>query len=154
MPDGKFWIAGRKEIPTFKSDPWEFYEHFLPDGPYPYLVLCNDGTEIRTMKIFDFPPDVEGDILLQGVQHPNLVDICEAFLFRIKLSVILEYRGFSVEDLLQHSLLPTEREIAHIISQVCCTYPWVNFIHIDFTGLGWYAIHPVKGTFGSPNINR
>ena len=41
---------------------------------------------------------------LLEIQHPNFDDICEAYLFRNEISAIVEYIGFSVEDLLQHSI--------------------------------------------------
>ena len=49
---------------------------------------------------------------LLEIQHPNFIDICEAYLFRNEISAIVEYVGFSVEDLPQHFIYPTEREIA------------------------------------------
>ena len=72
------------------------------------------------MRIFDVASDRESDreasFPLVGIQHTNFVDVCEAYLFRNEAFLILEYVGFSVEDLLQHSLLPTEREIAYIMN--------------------------------------
>jgi serine/threonine protein kinase len=78
------------------------------------------------MRTFGAASEDEMVFPLLEIQHPNFVDICEAYLFRNDISTILEYIGFSVEDLLQHSIYPTEREIAYIISQVSVTIPLLN----------------------------
>jgi serine/threonine protein kinase len=52
------------------------------------------------------------------IKHPNFVNICERYLFEGKIFVFTKYIRFSIEDLLFHSIYPTEREIAYIISQV------------------------------------
>ena len=124
VPKKKFWIARTKEFPAFTCNTWDFYEQFLKLHASCFIVLCNEGTEVRTMRIFgDASDDENGNgnktyFPLLQLQHPNFVDICEAYQFNNEISVILEYVGFSVEDLLQSSIYPTEREIAYIISQV------------------------------------
>lgn len=117
----EFWVARIKEFPCFKCNPWNFYESFLTLNPGQFLVLCNDGTEVRTMRIFgdaSVSSDGKAEFPLLPIQHPNFVDICEAYLFEQNISVIVEYVGFSIEDLLRNSIHPTEREIAFITSQV------------------------------------
>jgi serine/threonine protein kinase len=129
VADQEFWVARIRKIPKFICSPWDFYEPFLELSAHLSLVLCNEGTEVRTMRTFDAA--FEGEVAsedstffpLLEIQHPNFVDICEAYLFRNEISAIVEYIGFSVEDLLQHSIYPTEREIAYVISQVSMTIP-------------------------------
>lgn len=58
-------------------------------------------------------PEGKEVFLLLEIRHPNLVNICEAYLFRTESSAIVEYVGFSIQDLLRHSIYPTEREIAY-----------------------------------------
>jgi hypothetical protein len=130
VADQEFWVARIWEIPKFTCSLWDFYEPFLELNAHLSLVLCNEGTEVRTMRTFGAAS--EGKVVsedknffpLLEIQHPNFVDICEAYLFRNEISAIVEYVGFSVEDLLQHSIYPTEREIAYIISQVSVTIPF------------------------------
>ena len=62
-------------------------------------------------------PDREFYCLLE-IQHSNFVNLCERYLFEDKIFVFTEYVGFSIEDLLFHSICSTEREIAYIVSQV------------------------------------
>lgn len=61
---------------------------------------------------------------LLEIQHPNFVDLYEAYLFRGEIFAIVEYVGFSVADLLQHSIYPSECEIAYIISKVSRILPF------------------------------
>ncbi len=91
-----------------------------------FLVVCNDGKDVRIMRVFDAAPQGEGCFPLLEIQHPNFVDICEGYIFEDKIFAILEYVGFSVEDLLQYSIYPTEREIAYIISQVSLGPPFLD----------------------------
>lgn len=39
------------------------------------------------------------------IKDPNFVDICEVYLFKSDIFVILEYVGLSIEHLLQKSIL-------------------------------------------------
>ena len=65
--------------------------------------------------------------LLLGIQHPNFVDIEEAYLFKNEIFAIVEYVGFSIDDLLRHSISLSEPEIAYIISQVSSDASSVGF---------------------------
>jgi hypothetical protein len=82
------------------------------------------------MRIFgvaaEGEPEGEELFSLLEIQHPNFVDICEVYLFQNEIFAILEYVGFSIHDLLEHSVYPTEREIAYIISQVSRIIPFLN----------------------------
>ena len=82
------------------------------------------------MKVFGLATEdnLEGiEILtLLEIQHPNFGEVCEAFKFRNEVFVILEYVGFSIQDLLQRSIYPTENEIAYIITQVSRVPPSLN----------------------------
>ena len=75
------------------------------------------------MRTFGVASEGDDFFPLLEIQHPNFVDICEAYLFESDIFVIVDYVGFSIEDLLQHSILPTEREIAYIMSQVGVMLP-------------------------------
>jgi hypothetical protein len=77
------------------------------------------------------------------IQYPNFVNIYERYLLEDKIFAFTEYVGFSIEDLLFHSIYPTEREIAYIISQVSRTSPFPNPTLIDIAGLGWHSVHLV-----------
>ena len=48
----EFWTARLREFPAFVYNPWDFYEPFLKRGSRLSLVLCNDETEVRTIRIF------------------------------------------------------------------------------------------------------
>ncbi|KAI9774176.1 MAG: hypothetical protein M1839_001878 [Geoglossum umbratile] len=114
----EFWIAGMRKFPSFMCSPWDFYEPFLELSSCLSLVLCNDGTEVRVMRTFGVTSSGEEAFPLLQIQHPNFVDICEVYLFKDEIFAIVEYVGFSIEDLLQHFIYPTEYEITYIISQV------------------------------------
>ena len=128
VPKKDFWVARPKSIPSYNDSPWKYYERFVELGPNNSLVLCNDGREVRTLKIFDSAaslghmPNGKAPFSLFGIQHPNFVDIKEAYLFKDEIFAIVEYVGFSVHHLLRHSISLTEREIAYIISQVSIIY--------------------------------
>jgi hypothetical protein len=115
----EFWSARIRKIPSFRCNPWDFYEPFLKLDSGSSLVLCNDKTEVRMMRIFsEAQPKDEEPFPLLEIQHQNFVDICEAYLFRNEIFAIVEYVGFSIADLLQYSIYPSECEIAYITSQV------------------------------------
>lgn len=107
-----------REIPSFRCNPWDFYELFLKLGSGLSLVLCNNGTEIRVMRTFRVASRSDEVYYFPEIQHPNFVNICECYLFEDEISALAEYVGFSIEDLLIHSIYPIEQEIAYIISQV------------------------------------
>ena len=77
------------------------------------------------------------------IRHPNFVNICERYLFEDEIFIFTEYIGFSIEDLLFHSIYLIEREIACIISQVSRILPFLRPTFINITGLGWHIIHLV-----------
>jgi hypothetical protein len=116
-----------REFPAFICNPWDFYEPFPKRGSGISLVLCNDGTEVRIIRIFGHArkaqpkgEESEGEepFPLLEIQHPNFVDIYEAYLFKNEIFAIFEHVGFSIADLLQRSIYLSEREIAYITSQV------------------------------------
>jgi hypothetical protein len=77
------------------------------------------------------------------IQHPKFVDIHECYLFEDKTFIFTEYVGFSIEDLLFHSIYPTEREIAYIISQVSRISPFPRPTFVNTAGLDWHTIYLV-----------
>lgn len=140
VPKKDFWAFRCKSIPTYNESPWIYYERFVELGPNNSLVLCNDGTEVRTLKIYKDAAIVGHDykdtataghgkalVLLLGIQHPNFVAIKEAYIFKNETFAIVEYVGFSVDDLLRHSISLSEREIAYITSQVSSDASSVDF---------------------------
>ena len=82
------------------------------------------------MRTFGVASEGNTDFPLLEIQHPNFVDIYEAYLFKGDITVIVEYVGFSIEDLLQRSIYPTEREIAYITSQASLSLPYLNLSSI------------------------
>ena len=52
------------------------------------------------MRTFGVASEGNTDFPLLEIQHPNFVDIYEAYLFKSDIAVIVEYVGFSIEDLL------------------------------------------------------
>ena len=162
----EFWTARIRKIPSFRYNPWDFYEPFLKLGLYLSLVLCNNETEIRVMRIFDNVREDEQEcepenismskkpFPLLGLQHPNFVNIYECYLFKDEIFVFTEYIGFSVSDLLFHSIYLPEREIAYIISQVSRISPFLRSNFVNIAGLGWHSIHLVQETRSPTYINR
>lgn len=150
----EFWMARLRDIPSFKCDPWEFYEPFLKLGSGLTLVLCNNGTEIRVMKIFDIASGDQGGRPLLQVQHPNFVDIHEIYVFEDVASVFTEYIGFSIEDLLLRSIYPTEREIAYIISQVSHISSFFRSTFVNIAAPGCDKLHPFQETRSPMHFNR
>jgi len=112
-----FWVAQEKAIPCYDNSPWQFYESFGRFRSGPELVLCNANGEIRVITRYDVTFNGRGFRLPQ-IQHQNFVDIYETFLFEDRLFAISEYLDFSLEDLIQRRIYPTEPEIAFIINQV------------------------------------
>jgi hypothetical protein len=102
-----------REIPSFRCNPWDFYEPFLKLGSGLSLVLCNHRTEIRAMRTFGVVSHDEQVYCFPKIKHPNFVNICERYLFEGEIFVFTKYIRFSIEDLLFHSIYPTEREIAY-----------------------------------------
>ncbi|KFY42373.1 hypothetical protein V494_02448 [Pseudogymnoascus sp. VKM F-4513 (FW-928)] len=112
----EFWSTGLTEIPSFDSNPWDFYEPFLTLSSGRRLVLCNDRTSVREIRGFNTTPPNEYPY--SSIRHKNFVSVYETYLFEGEASGIIEYVGLSLEDLLQKSICFSEPEIAYIISQV------------------------------------
>lgn len=130
-----FWSAGERVIPSFVCSPWDFYEKFIELHTGAFLVLCSDRSTVRVIQQFDALSDeheVEsadssvGSVSsakftyfpLLSIRHQNFVDICESYLFERQVFAITEYVGFSLKDLLEHGIRPSESEIAYVVSQV------------------------------------
>ncbi|KFZ19012.1 hypothetical protein V501_00861 [Pseudogymnoascus sp. VKM F-4519 (FW-2642)] len=111
----EFWSAGLTEIPSFASNPWDFYEPFLTLSSGRRLVLCNDRTAVREIRGFNTTPPNEYPY--SSIRHKNFVNVYETYLYEGEASGIIEYVGLSLEDLLQKSICFSEPEIAYIISQ-------------------------------------
>lgn len=157
----EFWTARIRKIPSFVCNPWDFYKPFLKLGSGLSLVLCNNETEIRVMRIFNHMRNAQSEgedsegkepFPLLEIQHPNFVDLCEAYLFKDEIFAIVEYVGFSIADLLQYSIYPSECELAYITSQVCRILLFLNPLSADIAGLGWDTIHLVTGSPPSTHI--
>jgi hypothetical protein len=68
------------------------------------------------MRTFSIISHDEEGYYFPEIQHPNFVNICERYLFEDKIIIFIKYIGFSIEDLLFHSIYLIEQEIAYIIS--------------------------------------
>ena len=80
----------------------------------------NDGTDVRVITAYTKTQESnesDSNSILE-IQHPNFIDIYEVYHFKDQVFLISEYVDFSLDDLLQCSVYPTEIEIACIISQV------------------------------------
>lgn len=141
----ELWSAGERVIPSFDCSPWDFYEKFIELHTGGSLVLCDNRSTVRVIRVFRrvesgrTPVDThaEGTVCsspadsvrsvssspelpsfcLLPIRHQNFVGICEAYLFNHQIFAITEYVGFSLETLLQRGIRPLEPEIAYIISQ-------------------------------------
>ena len=112
-------VEDKGKSSTFTSNPWDFYTPFLKCGPSTCLVLCRDNKEVRTMRTFGIPSRrSQVGYSLFRIQHSSFIDIYEAYNFRGEIFAIVQYVGFSIEDLLQHSIYPSEAEMAYIVGQV------------------------------------
>ncbi len=118
----RFWVAGRRAIPSYNWCPWDFYESFVSFTAGLHLVQRNDGTDVRVITSYTITRDSNGSdsngSSILEIQHPNFIDIYEVYHFEDQIFLISEYVDFSLDDLLQCSIYPTEIEIACIISQV------------------------------------
>jgi hypothetical protein len=114
----ELWVAEIADIPSYSCSPWDFYEPFLYIASQHSLVLCNEGSEIRAINAFDTASVGEQGNRLPQIRYPNFVKIYEEYVYEDKICVISEHVGLSIADLLQHSIIPREAEIAFIISQV------------------------------------
>ena len=52
------------------------------------------------MRIFGEESEWQRVFPLLEIQHPNFIDLYEAYLFRSKIFAIIEYIGFLAENLL------------------------------------------------------
>ena len=138
----EFWSAGLTEIPSFASNPWDFYEPFLTLSSGRRLVLCNDRTAVREIRGFNTAPPNEYPY--SSIRHKNFVNVYETYLFEGEAFGITEYVGLSLEDLLQESICFSEPEIAYIISQVSRALSSSN--PTDVVGFGRHKIYLVKET--------
>jgi len=138
----EFWPAGLTEIPSFASNPWDFYEPFLTLSSGRRLVLSNDRTVVRDIRDLNVAPPNESPYIT--IRHKNFVNIYETYLFKGESSAIVEYVGLSLEDLLQKSICFSEPEIAYIISQVSRALSSSN--PTDVVGFGRHKIHLVQET--------
>ena len=123
----KFWVVGKRSIPCYDSSPWNFYEPFVGFESGPDLVLCNDKNEIQVITPYTPASNGSGFSLLQ-IQHQNFVDIYELYSFEGGLFAISEYLDFSLKDLIEGSVCPTEPEIVCIISQVRCMSSFISYV--------------------------
>ena len=124
-----FWVAGQKEVPAFVGSPWAVYEQLLPLASNVFIVLCNDRTTVRTMRVFGVAPSKDqADFPILNIRHPSFVNICEVYLFGNEIFSIVDYVGFSLADLLEHPIYPTEREIAYIVGQVSPPLPFSDLM--------------------------
>ena len=71
------------------------------------------------MKALGVESEDQKRIPFVKIRHRKFVGICEAYLCRNKFYISTEYIGVPGQDILQRSMYPTEREIAHIIGQAC-----------------------------------
>lgn len=116
----RFWVAGKRAIPSYDCCPWDFYESFVRFTSGLRLVQRNDGTDVRVITAYTKTRESnesDSNSILE-IQHPNFIDIYEVYHFEDQVFLISEYVDFSLDDLLQCSVYPTEIEIACIISQV------------------------------------
>jgi hypothetical protein len=110
-----FWLAGQRFILSHECSPWDFYELFANCESDVSLVLCNKRSGVLVMKT---SKDVQVDFNLPQMQHRNILDIYEVYLFKDQMFIISEYLDFSLDDLLRHDIYLTETEVACVISQV------------------------------------
>jgi len=82
-------------------------------------VQRNDGTDVRVVTTYGWIPNSNSNTSgFLEIQHPNFIDIYEVYYFEDQAFLISEYVDFSLDELLECSVYPTESEIACIISQV------------------------------------
>ncbi|KAH9205179.1 hypothetical protein DL95DRAFT_397905 [Leptodontidium sp. 2 PMI_412] len=82
------------------------------------LALCNHNTIARVIRIYPCPISTFPRNPIFQVQHRNFIDYYEAYLFKGQLFTVGENIDFSVEEMLDNALYPTESEIGYIIGQV------------------------------------
>jgi hypothetical protein len=87
-----FWIAGQRDILSYKCSPWDFYELLASCESDVSLVLCNKGSEIRVMKTHR---GISDDFNFPQMQHLNILDIYKVYFFKGRIFVIFGYLDFS-----------------------------------------------------------
>ena len=132
-----------RQVPSFRCNPWDFYEPFLKLGSGGLLVLCNNRTDTRVIRTFGVASECDEVYCFPEIQHPNFVNIYECYLFEDEIFIFTEYVGFSIENLLFHSVYPTKPEIAYIISRVSRISPFPTPTFVDIAGPGWHTVHLV-----------
>tara|TARA_R110002033_G_scaffold56023_1_gene104846 strand:+ start:251 stop:604 length:354 start_codon:yes stop_codon:yes gene_type:complete len=95
-----FWVAGKRDIPSYSCNPWDFYELFVECSSDVSLVLCNERTEVRMITTYSMAFDGRGFSLPQ-IHHPNFTEIYELYYAKDQVFVVSEYLDFSLEDLLK-----------------------------------------------------
>ena len=113
-----FWTSSVEEMPTYQCNPWDFYKPFLAIDGGQMLALCNHNADCRLIRTGQGSPAADQQKALHQVQHRNFVKYYECYCFEDRAFIVSEYVEFSVNDLLDNALYPTQREIAYIIGQV------------------------------------
>ncbi|CZT41139.1 uncharacterized protein RSE6_00834 [Rhynchosporium secalis] len=104
-------------MPIYHCNPWDFYKPFLKKDAERILVLCDHNTVARVMRTCPCPISTFPNDILQ-VQYRNFIDYYEAYLFEGQVLTVSENVDFSLKEMLESGLYPTEREIAYIIGQI------------------------------------
>lgn len=79
------------------------------------LVLCNHNTVARVIRIYPYPTSTFLRNTIFQAQHRNFIDYYEAYLFEGQLFTVSENIDFSLKEILDNAVYPTEREIAYIV---------------------------------------
>jgi hypothetical protein len=53
----RFWVAGKRAIPSYDCCPWDFYESFVSFTSGLRLVQRNDGTGVRVITAYTITHD-------------------------------------------------------------------------------------------------
>lgn len=101
-----FWVSSTQEMPIYHCNPWDFYKPFLKLDAERMLVLCNHNTVARVMRTCPCPISTFPNDILQ-VQHRNLIDYYEAYLFEGQVLTVSENVDFSLKEMLENGLYPT-----------------------------------------------
>ncbi len=112
-----FWASSTQEMPIYHCSPWDFYKPFLTLDEERMLVLCNHNTIVRVVRNCPCPTSTLPHNILQ-VQHRNFIDYYEAYFFKGQVFTVSENIDYSLKEMLENGLYPTEREIAYMVGQV------------------------------------
>jgi hypothetical protein len=115
-----FWTSAIRNLPVYHCSPWNFHVQFLKLEPWKemQLVLCNKGTEIRAIREAPLATGNGTGPIISEIQHQNFIDLYGLYCFGDRGYLVLEYVPFSLKEILQNQIYPTELEIAYIIGQV------------------------------------